>query len=633
MVKEIIKYLDSFGTKYNFFTDGKPRLYTTFGGILSIISFLLSLIVFAIYSYDDFRRLKPTTLFTSVLPSEYRQVNPTKEKIWIPWRIVNNNNDFINHTELIYPKIYYYNGSRNSINDSFKFNYKLLNYKLCNETSMKDKLDFYYIGIPLEKLYCIDTGDYNIGGSWVSLFFNYIRIDFHLCEDGIDFDENNKKCTTKEKIYKYTGDNNSLKIEFFYPDVQFQPTNKNNPILVLYRRYFYYISQITHKVDRLFLRNHILSDDKGWFYIKIINSSYWGYNSIKGDSYYTQNVKDIVKELSTSIVYSLHIYLETDIMNYRRTYKKIAIILSQSLPIIYIVLLFFRKIAKFFKLAEQKRKMVEMLFENLQKKVNKNLSHNYRSNNITKKRSTYVNYNNFSNNKINYRRSFFNNNLAFLNENKYNNNINDNSSQFNYRSINSNKLDITKNCNFSNLMINPSDNKIVFPKNECMHNIENVDNIYQNTINDNCKKSFNNLNAQNRNSQQLYQKRKHLPEGKFEKMENMAKEFYYVRTVKRKKLFPGYYYFISVLMKNIDITKYHCCLSEKYIGVDSFISRMFDVSSYVQLIRQFQLVKSLCFKDEINLIERNQKLDMNAHDFSRNMRDCIDNQNFIIFAK
>ena len=124
MFQEICKYLDSFGTRYNFFTDGKPKLYTTFGGIMTIISILLSLIVFISFSSDDFRRKTPTTLFSSVLPEEHRKIKFKDEKIWIPWRIVDYNNDYVNHTGLIYPIIYYFDGQRKSFNDTFFFKRK-----------------------------------------------------------------------------------------------------------------------------------------------------------------------------------------------------------------------------------------------------------------------------------------------------------------------------------------------------------------------------------------------------------------------------------------------------------------------------------------------------------------------------
>ena len=44
-------------------------------------------------------------------PGGYKRIKFGKEKIWIPWRIVDyNNNEFINHTGILYPIISYYSG-------------------------------------------------------------------------------------------------------------------------------------------------------------------------------------------------------------------------------------------------------------------------------------------------------------------------------------------------------------------------------------------------------------------------------------------------------------------------------------------------------------------------------------------
>ena len=92
------------------------------------------------------------------------------KKRYLPWRIVDYNNTYVNHTKLIYPIIYYFYGQRKNITNSFNFNYKILNYSLCNETSMAKKPEIYKIEIPLDQLYCINMDDLDIDGSWISNF-------------------------------------------------------------------------------------------------------------------------------------------------------------------------------------------------------------------------------------------------------------------------------------------------------------------------------------------------------------------------------------------------------------------------------------------------------------------------------
>jgi len=53
-----------------------------------------------------------------------------------------------------------------------KFKYRLLSYKLCNETSMANKTDNYIIDVPLNELFCIDEDEISFGGSFDRNFFN-----------------------------------------------------------------------------------------------------------------------------------------------------------------------------------------------------------------------------------------------------------------------------------------------------------------------------------------------------------------------------------------------------------------------------------------------------------------------------
>ena len=165
-VATIIKYTDLFGTRCAFYSEKMPKLYTVIGGIFSMISILVCILIFIIFSIDDLRRKFPITT-TSSIPSEgYRKIKFGKEKIWIPWRIVDyNNNEFVNTTELLYPKIYYYYGIKVNGTRDFNLTYTTLNYKLCNKTSMAIEKNTYQIKVVLSELYCIEMDNLEMCGS------------------------------------------------------------------------------------------------------------------------------------------------------------------------------------------------------------------------------------------------------------------------------------------------------------------------------------------------------------------------------------------------------------------------------------------------------------------------------------
>ena len=103
----ILKYMDIFGTKYTLFSNRRPKLYTVTGGIFTIISIFFCILIPVLFTLDDLKRVSPVTTVSSIPSKGYRKIKFGKEKIWIPWRIVDyNDNIYINHTGLLFPIIY-----------------------------------------------------------------------------------------------------------------------------------------------------------------------------------------------------------------------------------------------------------------------------------------------------------------------------------------------------------------------------------------------------------------------------------------------------------------------------------------------------------------------------------------------
>ena len=307
IISEIFKYLDCFGAKFNFYIEKNRKLYTPLGGILTLLSLIFSILIFVYIYLDDFLHKLPNST-TSTEKEEHRIIKFKEEKIWIPWRIRDFGGKTINHTNLLYPIIYYYKGIRDNNFNSMVTSYDFINYKLCNETSMVNNSNLYIIDIELDQLYCIDMEDLNMGGSWDSDFLFLITLDIYGCKNGIDYDKDNENCTTYEKIIEIFGDNNCLEFEMYYPVVHYQPMNKSTPIIIEYTNYFYHLSRFSNKIDRLYLQQHILRDDIGWINKNEHIYSRWGSASLNGDSYATGNKRDLMNEGSTSRFYSFIIF-------------------------------------------------------------------------------------------------------------------------------------------------------------------------------------------------------------------------------------------------------------------------------------------------------------------------------------
>ena len=584
--KEIFEYLDLFGTKISFYAEGKPKFYSVLGGILSIASILISIISLMFYSLDDLKRISPITTSSSILSEGYHRVKFDKEKIWIPMRISDYYYDYVNHEELIYPVIQYGYAEKKYSNGSFERTFKKLNYKLCNDTSMANKTDIYLINVPLNQLYCIDSDDIEIGGFWDSDFIGFLQIDFYFCKNGENYNENNTNCTSYDKIREKIGYNNSLKLEIYYPTIQFQPLNYSNPIIILYRHYFYHISKYSYKIERLFLQEYVLTDDLGWLSDNFVNNSYWGLISLKSDDYRTTDTKDIINEGSTSRFYSLNIYLEPGIILYKRKYKKVLTIFVEGFPIMYIVFIIFENIAKLFKSAEENKIMIELLFENLKEKPNK-LEKHVKIIKNTSKELEDISRSNFP--------------VIHL--------INDASKE--------------------NIINNISPNLFLKNENDISKN-EDIQEIH----------IFNNVNALNSKNKKNQERLSKLFVGKnlvnspnLNNSINIPNSLPLRPRYISKRLFPKRFYFFSGFIKNNTIDKNNCFFSNKFSKVYTFLTQIIDISTYLVLKREFNILKTKFLDDKKrNFLEQNNKINVSARSFIRDINQCLNDKNFNIFS-
>ena len=626
---EILKYFDAFGTTFSFYTERNRKFYTMLGGILTLFSIIFSLIIFIYINIDDILQNVPIST-TSTEGEKVRNIKFGKEKIWIPWRITDFEARTINHTGILFPIIYYYKGIKNHSNGGLEFSDEIINYRLCNETSMANNANHYMINIELDKLYCIDMDDLNMGGSWDSDFLNYVEFDLYNCRDGINYNPKNENCTTYEKMIEIAGKDDSFDFELFYPVIHYQPMNKTNPIFVKYTSYFYHLSRFSNKIDRIYLQQHILRDDIGWIAKNEKIYSYWGSVSLNGDSYATGNETDLMNEGSTSRLYSFNIYLKSNIIYYNRAYKKFYLIIANGLPIVNIVFIFFKIIAKIFKISSGNMKLTELLFENLQKKKIMNfdeLKFKYlRLNQMNTENSNIINNLNSNNNK-NRNRSSVDLSTSQLNDNDSVKNMIFQNFRRAKNSVDNqiNKLKFIQNSNKQVTDFN--NNKIINKLHTSSFNAFlpgfNNDKIIKgyklfpqkkiNKIND--KKNDNNINGKNNginNNKALYSKSRYI----------------------KKTLFPYKYYLCSIFIKNIEISNNSCFFTKKFISVYNFISQLFDISSYLILQREFEIMKNTIMvgKDK-DILENRQKINVNDQSFNIKMKECLDTKKLSILGR
>ena len=646
MIWEFLKYIDCFGIEFNFYIEKNRKFYTPFGGILSFLSLFLSILVFVSLNYSEFSHENPITS-TYVIPENNFNIKFGQENIWIPWRVRDYFNKKVEHNNTFYPLIFYYKGIRNETTQGMNLTYELIDYKLCNETSMVNKSDIYQIDINLDDLYCINMEDLNIGGRWQSTFVNYIEFDLFICKDGINYNKSDPRCTTYETLIN-SMNNNSYEMEIYYPLVNYQPTNKTFPIVVRYKNYFYHLSRYSNKIDRLYLQKYIFSDDVGWFTKDLKNSSFWGQSSLLGDSYTSGEEKDLMNEGSSSRLYSFNIYLNSDIICYNRSYKKVMIIIAESLPIMNVIFVILGGLDKLFKISSGNRKLTELLFVNIKEKSKKfnEDQYNNRFNNIYKNTNYTKNLNLSKKRNSIFKRNESNsflqniNNSIINNINNKNNNISENdvsSSLFNYKkhdSLMKNnyiKVDNEKQSNNSKI------NELI----KYQRNSKNITENYSNIIsNDSFNKTINNISINIRNDYENSKKvsprnilnSKYINKKSKRDEKKKKKEKYFVK----QELFSYKYYLLSIFIKNINYknNQKSICFPKKFLNVYNFICQILDISSYLKLQKEFQTIKNTLMKGKYrDIIENNQKINVNDRTFNIDMKECLDDHKLSILGK
>ena len=546
---DCIKYLDFFTIKFNFYTNNQPKYRNVFGGIMNLIYIIICSIIFYEFSYRDLYKLNPISSKSEISNIEQKLVNIKEQKLWIPFRIVTYEEKFIDHREKLYILPYFIEGKRDNLT-GMNLQYHLLNYKLCNETSMINKTNNYIIDVPLNELFCLDNNDFLFGGSWDGIFINYIEINLHLCQDGINFNSSESKCTKISDLLEYR--NTSWIFEFYYPVVQFQPTNFDYPLEVIYKSYFYRLSSKANKVERLYLKEHILSDDKDIIRKNYKNISCWGKSDLYGDDYFLSEEIDPIAKGTSSRIYSLDIYMDFGFVYYTREYKKLFLIIADVFPLLRFILFFIKNITQHIKMSLTKRKLIELIFE--KKTPNLSFFEFEKMNRLTHPKNNVLNSpkNNGSKELILVKNNIVSNNIDELIAKK----------EQNKGKEREKSLDEDKN------------------KNKIFFSFNNKNEKQINILNKNALSKLASSKIGLMNDKKEEDTPKALKRDK--------------KTLKKEKtfIFPLYYYLLDFYFDKLINPQHFCCISKKYFTVYNFMSQIYDISTHILLFKQFNLVNN-----------------------------------------
>ena len=404
-IYEALAEIDCFGTNFNFFLNHKKKFKTFYGGIITIITLLLIILCLICFGDNLYHKKNPTINQTNI-NSDYTIINLKNEKLVFAFRFENLDGQYVDISNKIYPKIYYY--SRPEINNSntlsvFKQE-EFLSYHICNESDDGENINLIK---NYGKLFCIDFNNKKFGGYWDNHFIYYFEIRLYFCLNGEKYSKNNPNCTSIETLNKIFNNENPILFSLYYPIYYFDFNSINNPLVKCYKNYFYYLNYNLQKNDRLYIKRYILNDDQGILLENKKEISVWGVDKILGDFSYFSN-EELNKENSSSLFYLMNVYMSSEKTYYKRYYTKIQDVIAEFGGLISVISSISKFFCDFINEKFQKIKIIDFLFDMKSKKN----SLNYHTDDNT------VIQNMKLNNKTYYMNGKININHIYKNENK-----------------------------------------------------------------------------------------------------------------------------------------------------------------------------------------------------------------------
>ena len=316
------------------------------------------------------------------------------------------------------------------------------------------------------------------------------------------------------------------------------------------------------KKEKIILGEYSVFDKFGFFGNKERVISLWGINF-----FFTDNL-NMNNNDGTLPIYSLNILLDKIKIEYKRDHSNIFLIFVEIYPICYIILKFAKYIFKYFIVADANTKIIELLFENIQKESKTDIykdkirfkslagiqSQNYKKND-TRNNNNLIDYNNNNNNNKN------------CNENNIQNGDQGKSSKKENLIDNNQQKSSEKNVSILKLV------RAVRKKSRRSINFGETSNKNNNLILLN-QNILINKNVNNDNSIHLNDSRHGIMHDNKLSMSPTHKH----KKKKKVRLFPFKFYFFSSFLKNYEIMDCENLFSAKFKSVFSFMNQLLDIN-------------------------------------------------------
>ena len=367
MLSSFFKNIDLLGAKFHFYTNQNSSKRTILGGILTIFTILIFFLFCIIFGNNFFTRNKPSVTISTENNSQYEIFDLKKEKVLFSFRIEDYDGNYVNTSNILYFKIYYYSTEQDK-NGKFRsiIHDEYLNYHVCNDSDYINRNLTENFGI----LYCPEFDGKKFGGYWDSPYLYYFEIQVYFCENGTQYSKNNSKCTSLNELNDFLNQDHPKFFALYYPTIEFNPLSYNDPLIRFTKNYYYCLSPKLQRNDDIFLKKTIINDDKGWLLSNDKNFSAWGVDSIRSTyAFYSEN--DLRTDGSSSKIFEANLYTIRENNYYMRYYTKIQNVIAVFGSLINIIIFIFKGICSLIAKNLWKYEIINNSFE-IEENVKKN---------------------------------------------------------------------------------------------------------------------------------------------------------------------------------------------------------------------------------------------------------------------
>ena len=316
---EFIKTLDIYSSNINFYFNGQEKVRTISGGILSLVTLIITFFITFIFGKDFYYRINPKTTSEIVFPSNFPVANLSEFQII--WRLEDYSTNTINFTDILYPNVKYFRLKKNITTDSYDIIENIeLNYTTCDKIQIQDQSDLSFKPAQSNCIVLDKYSDKLLGGDLSEDSFSSILVDISSCSKVTN------KCSNSTQLIDFFKDFVYLKI--MAQKILFSTDDLVKPLKIKPIVSYSLISPNLYLENSIHFSKHILNDDQGWIFSNPENKTKITFDKIVSNSKF-RDTKEYDNNQPLSLV-SNFFYLKKDYIYTRRTFMKLQELASIS---------------------------------------------------------------------------------------------------------------------------------------------------------------------------------------------------------------------------------------------------------------------------------------------------------------